>query len=177
MATWTCPECKRHFGAVGRGHMCNPGLSVEEFLASSPAFVEPVFEAVRGHLADVDAKVGGELIIDPLAKKMLFKNGPTFCILDVKTKWVAIGFTLRRQLETGRLSRKIIDSGGKYYHVVNAGEDFEQDFDVEFRGWLTEAYHVGDPEASDDFRGSAASASSDDPMMPDDIDFEIAPPH
>ncbi len=176
MATWTCPKCTREFGAVGRRHTCTPGLSVDEFLASSPAFVQPVFDAVRDHLVDVDVDAGGDLIVDPLGTKVLFKNGPTFCILDVKTKWVAVGFTLRRQLETGRLSRKVVDYGGKFFHVVNAGEDFGQIFDDEFRGWLAEAYHLRNPDASDDFRSGVAGASAGDPMMPDDVDFEIAPP-
>lgn len=162
--------------------MCNPGLTIEEFLDASPSFVGPVFERVNQHLAGVDADAGGELIVDPLAAKVLFKNGPTFCILDVKTKWVAIGFSLRRQLETGRLSRKVADYGAKFFHVVNVADP--DDVDDELRSWLTEAYHHGDPDAADAFRdeGDAGAgevrsvSSSDDPMMPDDIDFEIAPP-
>ena len=187
MAAWRCPDCKREFGAVGRGHMCTPGLSIDEFLDGSPDFVGPVLERVREHLVAVDAAANGELIVDPLEKKVLLKNGPTFAILDVKTKWVAVGFSLRRKVESGRLSRKVADYGSKYFHVVNvAAADLVDD---ELCGWLTEAYHHGDPDAADAFRGEQAgdrgdrggsdvvsASSSDDPMLPDDIDFEIAPP-
>lgn len=182
MAAWTCPDCKREFGAVGRGHMCTPGLSVDEFIQGSPAFVRPIFERVHEHLVAVDAAADGELIVDPLAKKVLLKNGPTFAILDVKTKWVAVGFSLRRKLESDRLSRKVADSGSKFFHVVNVADaDLVDD---ELRNWLTEAYHHGDPDAADAFRGQqdrengdvSSASSSADPMMPDDIDFEIAPP-
>lgn len=183
MVAWTCPDCKRDFGAVGRGHICNPGLSIEEFLGSSPAFVPPIFERVHEHLVAVDATAGGELIVDPLAGKVLFKNGPTFAILDVKTKWVALGFSMRRRLEAGRLSRKVTDYGSKFFHVVNVAD--ADLIDDELCDWLTEAYHHGDPAAADAYRderdgdraGDVVSASSsDDPMLPDDIDFEIAPP-
>ncbi len=183
MAAWTCPDCKREFGAVGRGHMCTRGLSIDEFLDGSPVFVGPVFERVHEHLIAVDAAAGGELIVDPLDKKVLLKNGPTFAILDVKTKWVAVGFSLRRKLESGRLSRKVSDYGSKHFHVVNMTE--AGSVDDELCDWLTEAYHHGDPDAADVFRetmkggdGDSAvhSTSSSDPMMPDDIDFEIAPP-
>lgn len=169
MAPWTCPDCKRSFGAVGRGHMCSPGLTVEQFLLDAPGFVEPVFRAVNDHLRAVDDDHGGDLIVDPVPHKVLFKNGPTFCIVDVKTKWVAVGFSLRRPLETGRLSRKISDSGGRYYHVVNV--DDPDLIDDEFRAWLTEAYHHGAAG-----KAAARSPINLDPMVPDDIDFEIAPP-
>ena len=180
MAAWTCPDCNRRFGAVGRGHMCTPGLSIDEFVQGSPGFVGPVFDRVHEHLLAVDAAADGELIVDPLAKKVLLKNGPTFAILDVKTKWVAVGFNLRRQLESDRFSRKVAENGGKFFHVVNVVEP--ESIDDELCGWLTEAFHHGDPDAADAFRdrqvGDVSSASSsDDPMMPDDIDFEIAPPH
>ena len=179
VVAWTCPDCKRSFGAVGRGHICAPGLTNEEFIDGSPAFVRPVFERVDAHLRSVDEVAGGDLIVDPLSDKVLFKNGPTFAILEVKTKWVAIGFSLRRRLESGRLSRKVADYGTKFFHVVNATD--ADVVDDELRDWLTEAYHHGDPDAADAFRGAdsvdvMAAPSNDDPMLPDDIDFEIAPP-
>jgi hypothetical protein len=169
MARWTCPDCDRDFGAVGRGHMCSPGLTTDEFVTSSPDFVEPIFRAVHDHLRSIDAEVDGDLIVDPLQEKVLFKNGPTFCILDVKTKWVAIGFSLRRGLETGRLSRKTSEQSGRHYHVINVVDPAL--IDDELREWLTEAYHHGSSG-----KGSAPKPSRLDPMVPDDIDFEIAPP-
>ena len=179
MATWTCPDCNRDFGAVGRGHMCSPGLTTEEFVAGSPDFVAPVFRAVHDHLRAVDAEVAGDLIVDPLEKKVLFKNGPTFCILDVKTKWVAVGFSLRRGLETGRLSRKTSEQGGRHYHVINITDAVL--IDDELREWLTEAYHHGVRGKGAGGKGAggkgvASKPSRLDPMVPDDIDFEIAPP-
>jgi len=148
--------------------MCQPGLSVEEFIEASPDFTASVFQAVHDHLVVVDrAHDDGQLIVDPLATKVLFKNGPTFCILDVKTKWVAVGFSLRRRLESGRLSRKVTDYGSKFFHVVNV--DDPELIDDEFREWLAEAYSHGDEPAQ-------AAAGAGDPMVPDDVDVVIAPP-
>ena len=149
--------------------MCDPGLTVEAFLSVAPSFVAPVFHVVHAHLRSVDDEIGGDLIVDPLAKKVLFKNGPTFCIVDIKTKWVAVGFSLRRSLQTGRLSRKTAHYGERHYHVINVTDPAI--IDDEFLEWLTEAYHHGAPG-----RGKAAQSSDVDPMVPDDIDFEIAPP-
>jgi hypothetical protein len=160
MATWTCPDCRRDFGAVGRNHVCSPGLSIDDFVAASPAWVEPVLTVVHAHLIDIDATEGtGDLIVDPLTTKVLFKHGPTFCILDVKTKWVAVGFSLHRKLTSGRLSRKVLDYGDKFFHVINVVD--AADVDDEFRDWLTEAYHAG----------VTARPSLHDPMVPDDVDI------
>ena len=172
MAVWTCPDCRRKFGAAGQGHMCQPGLTVVEFIDVSPGFAGPVFERVLEHLVAVDDQHDdGNLIVDPLAKKVLFKNGPTFCVLDVKTKWVAVGFSLRRRLESGRLSRKVADYGSKFFHVVNV--DDPELIDDEFRGWLTEAYVRAGSGGDEPTQGAAGGG---DPMVPDDVDFVIAPP-
>ncbi|MFK8023398.1 MAG: DUF5655 domain-containing protein [Ilumatobacter sp.] len=162
MATWTCPNCARTFGKRAQGHMCHPGATIDEFLEGTPEFVTQVFRRVHDHLCAVDESEGGDLIVDPLEKKVLFKHGPTFCMLEVKSKWVAVGFSLRRQVASGRLSRKTTEYGGKFFHVVNVSDSSM--IDDEFEDWLTEAYHLG----------QTAAPSSGDPMVPDDVDFEIS---
>ena len=69
---WTCPDCKRSFGAKGRGHMCQPGITLEHYFASARPEAKPIFEAVNAHLVTLD----GDLIVDPLSKMIRFKNGP-----------------------------------------------------------------------------------------------------
>lgn len=80
-----------------------------------------------------------------------------------------MGFSLRRSLQTGRLSRKTTDYGARFYHVINVTDPAA--IDDEFCEWLTEAYHHGASGSA-----SAAQGGDVDPMVPDDIDFEIAPP-
>lgn len=134
--------------------MCRPGLTLEEYFAGARPEAKPIFDVINQHLETLD----GDLIVDPLSKKILFKNGPTICILDSMTKWVALGFTLRRKLSSPRLSRKVTDYQGKYYHVVNL-TDAEQ-VDDELLEWLTEAFYQEDEPSGD----------GADPMVPDDID-------
>lgn len=75
--------------------------------------------------------------------------------------WVAVGFFLRRNMESGRLSREMSDDGKRFHHVVNV--DGASTIDEEFSDWITEAYH----------HGRASISSPHDPMIPDDIDFEL----
>lgn len=154
---WTCPDCKRSFGAKGRQHMCEPGLTIEEYLSTARPEAGPIFERVNEHLATLD----GDLIVDPLSSKVLFKNGPVIATLQSMTKWVALGFTLRRRLESSRLSRKVTEYQGKFWHVLNL-TDGEQ-VDDELLEWLTEAFHRDDPPPN----------SGIDPMVPDDIDDDF----
>lgn len=151
---WTCPDCKRSFGAKGRGHMCQPGITLEHYFASARPEAKPIFEAVNAHLVTLD----GDLIVDPLSKMIRFKNGPTIGILESKTKWVALGFTLRRKITSKRFSRKVTEYQGKFHHVINL-TDADQ-VDEQLLEWLTEAFYRGDPPSLD-------------PMVPDDIDEDF----
>lgn len=153
---WTCPKCDRQFGAKGTGHMCQPGLTLDQFFDSSRPEAEPIFRVVNAHLETLD----GELIVDPLQKKLLLKNGPTFASLDSMTKWVALGFTLRRKVASPRFSRKVSEMSGRFYHVMNLTGP--EQIDGEVLEWLTEAFYKGDvPDTSG---GS---------MVPDDIDEDF----
>lgn len=152
---WTCPKCKRAFGTKGTGHMCRPGLTLDEHFATARPEAKPIFDRVHGHLETLD----GDLIVDPLEKKILFKNGPTIAVLDSMTKWVALGFPLRRKVASSRFSRKITSFQGKFHHVLNL-TDPEQ-IDDEVLEWLTEAFYKGDVP------------SEGDSMVPDDIDADF----
>lgn len=97
---------------------------------------------------------------------VLFKHGGTFATLTSMTKWVAVGFSLRRKLSSQRLSRKVQEYGSKYHHVVNL-TDVGQ-VDDELLDWLAESFSasVG--------RSPSTGGGDDDGMVPDDVDAEIS---
>ena len=141
--------------------MCRPGTTIDELASRSIDTFRPVYDRVHEHLVAVDADHDGELIVDPLDRLVQFKNGPVFAMIRPMTKWSAVGFQLLRRLESPRLSRKVQDNASRFFHTVNVADPDE--VDDELLGWLTEAYDSASP-------GSAASS---DPMVPDDIDFEL----
>lgn len=137
--------------------MCQPGLTLDEWFDNARSEARPIFEIINEHVETLE----GDLIVDPLLnKKILFKNGPTVFIIESMTKWVAVGFTLRRKLASKRMSRKVVDYQGKYYHVVNLTDPIQ--VDDELLEWLTEAFYKGDPPSE-----------GADPMVPDDIDDDF----
>ncbi len=161
MTVWTCPDCERDFGAAGQGHDCRPGLTIEEYAAGALPYFRQIYDRIEARLLPLD----GDLIIDPIDKMVLFKHGGTFATLTSMTKWVAVGFSLRRKLSSGRLSRKVQEYGSKYHHVVNLTGP--QEVDDELLGWLEEAFFtsVGRPPPS--------LADDEGGMVPDDVDIDI----
>lgn len=166
MERWTCPNCNRAFGKKNQSHLtCEPAISLDEYFAVAKPFEKPVFDAVNTHLSTLD-----DVIIDPLGVGILLKNGPMFAELRPKTKWVALGFSLPRKLESGRLSRKVVEYGHKHFHVINV--DDPAMIDDEIFEWLTEAYHfAGGTLAS--YRAADRRGNDGDGMVPDDVDDEL----
>ena len=159
MTIWTCPNCDRRFGAVGQGHDCRPGLTIDEYSSSALAGFRPMYDRIAERLESLD----GDLIIDPIDKMVLFKHGGTFATLTSMTKWVAVGFGLRRQLTSRRLSRKVQTQGEKSWHVVNLHAP--DDVDDELLDWLEEAFWAS--------VGKTVPGDDDEGMVPDDVDIDI----
>ncbi len=176
MNRWRCPNCDRVFGKKNQRHLCGePALSLEEYFSTAKPFEKPIFDAVNVHLQTLD-----DVIIDPLGIGILLKNGPLFAELRAKTKWVALGFSLPRKLESGRLSRKVVEYGNKFFHVINV--DDPEIIDDEIFEWLTEAYHLAGGTLQAFRRATATNSLSDrgdgrgnggDGMVPDDIDVDF----
>lgn len=133
---WQCPECQRKFGRANQGHECAPAMDIEEYFETGPAFERPIFEVIRAHMQSVDPDVWFE----PVSVGVFFKRRSVFLSLRTMTKWVAVGFSLDRKLDNGRISRKVVAHGKRYHHVVNVKDAAE--IDQVLLDWLTEAWHA-----------------------------------
>ena len=109
-------------------------MSIEEFFDTGPEFERAIFEKVLAHLQTVDS----EIWFEPVSVGIFFKRRTVFIALRTMTKWVAVCFQLNRRLENSRISRKVIENNGRYYHVVNVSE--VDQIDDELAGWLVEAW-------------------------------------
>ena len=132
---WTCPECGRLFGRVRQSHECAPAMELEEYLATGPDFERSIFDAV---MTRVDAI--GPVVIEPVSVGLFIKhtNGVRFVELRPMTKWMALSFLLPRRLDHPRVSRKPMQAGQQWFHVVNLHT--ADDVDDLIAGWLAESY-------------------------------------
>lgn len=158
MERWRCPTCKREFGRTNQGHMCNPGMTLEEYYAQAAPFERPIIEVLTAHFESL-----GDVIVDPIDMGVIYKNGPTCCVVRAMKKWLAVGFSLGRRIDSDRISRKIVDHGTRHYHVINVSDP--EQLDDELLDWLAEAYFTAGGATP-----SVAASGGSDPMVPDDID-------
>ena len=129
-------------------------MSLDEFFSTAKPWERPIFDVVSAHILKQ-----GDVVIDPIAIGILFKNGPMFVELRSMKRWTAVGFYLGRKLTSSRLSRKVIDHNGKFMHYINV--DHPSQIDDEVLSWIAEAYHQA--------QGRSPMSASADPMVPDDI--------
>lgn len=109
-------------------------MAIDEYFETGPDFEQPIFRAVLAVLADVDPDIWYE----PVSVGIFFKRRTSFLQLRTKTRWVAVGFSLRRRVTSDRIARKVIEHNGRYHHVVNVRAADE--VDDELAGWLVEAW-------------------------------------
>ncbi len=166
---WTCPDCQRVFGKKNQSHLkCEPAISPDQYFAQARPFERPIFDAVYLRLGHLDG-----LIVDPIGVGILLKNGPMFAELRPKTKWTALGFSLGRKVNSGRLSRKVVSYGKKYFHVINI--DDPTIIDQEIADWLIEAYHLaGGTSMPDRAASDGTDSGSSSGMVPDDVEDPLA---
>lgn len=111
-------------------------MTLEEYFSTGPAWERPIFDAVMAHLATL-----GPVHVEPVSVGIFIKRDGSFLELRPKTKWVALGFALDRDLAHPKIARTIKDKRrdrpGAYYVVNLRGPD---DVDDDVRDWLTESY-------------------------------------
>ena len=127
MSLWTCPDCDRRFGKRNQGHECAPAMTLDDYFSTGPERERPIFEAVWAHLDGLEDDDGNTVYVEPVSVGIFFKRRRTFAQLRPMTRWVALSFNLNRKLTSTRLSRKVIEHGGRHYHVVNIREPEEID--------------------------------------------------
>ena len=132
---WSCPDCGRLFARRGQGHDCAPGLTLDEYFATGPAHERPVYDAVMAHLATV-----GPVHADVVSVGIFLKNPHNFAQLRPMQRWVAVGFSLRRQAHHRTITRKVARYGARYWHTANVATP--ADLDADLRDLLTEAYRT-----------------------------------
>ena len=116
-------------------HDCAPGLTLAEYFASGPAHERPVFDAVIAHLETV-----GPVHLDIVSVGIFLKNPRKFAELRPRDRWVALAFSLGRRTAHPTITRKVVEHGGRFWHVANIADPGE--FDDDLADLLTEAYEL-----------------------------------
>ncbi len=132
---WTCPECERRFGRRGQSHVCEPGLTVEEYFADYPPEFREIHERVVGLLEAM-----GAVVVEPVEVGILFKKRGTFVELRPRKKGFTLSFILPRRLDHPRITRRTPMSKQGTRTSIALVVHSADVIDDEVREWLAEAY-------------------------------------
>jgi Domain of unknown function (DUF5655) len=113
-------------------------MSIEEYFSTGPPHERPIFEAVMARLSGI-----GPVHVEPVSVGIFLKRSGTFAELRPMTKWVAVGFGLRRTVRHPTITRRVFEFSGRYYHVANVRSPAEIDDDLV--AFLVEAYEMSEP--------------------------------
>lgn len=111
-------------------------MTMADYLETSPAHERPVVERLLRHVESL-----GPVHVEPVSVGIFLKHGETlarFAQLRTMTRFVAVGFSLRRTVRHPRITRKVIPHGGRYHHIANVGG--ADDLDEALLALVSEAY-------------------------------------
>jgi hypothetical protein len=108
-------------------------MTLDEYFSTGPPHERPVFDAVRAHLLHEEV----EVVVEPVSVGIFLKRSRTVVELRPKERWVAVSFSLRRQVRHPLITRRVVPYGTRFFHVANVATP--DDLDDDLLGWLVEA--------------------------------------
>jgi hypothetical protein len=130
---WVCPECGREFGKANQGHVCAPGVPLEEVFMGRPPVQREVYDALLAHLETL-----GGVHADQVRVGVFWKTDRKLAEIRPMARALSVNLALPREIRSPRVMRVLRSSSDKFWHIVRITRPDE--VDDELLGWLTEAY-------------------------------------
>jgi len=133
MVRWVCPECGREFGNRNQGHLCAPGVPLDEVFEGRPPVQRELYEAMLEHLDQF-----GGVHADAVRVGVFWKTDRKLAEIRPMARALSVELGLPREIRSPRVTRVQRASSEKYWHTIRVTEP--EQIDDELLGWLTEAY-------------------------------------
>lgn len=134
---WHCPSCDRTFANRNQTHTCAaPGNLDRHFITAAPA-VRATFDQVLDALAGL-----GPPTVLPEKTRIALHVRMSFAAFMPRRRWLNGHLVLARRIDNPRFHRIETYSPRNVLHAFRLTGP--EQVDDEFRGWLVEAYHVGE---------------------------------
>jgi hypothetical protein len=131
---WTCPVCGQSFVTRNMPHSCQV-VELDEFFAGST--LRGLFE-----LYVTAARENGPVTVNATKSRISLQARMRFAAVQrPRKRYLPAHFVLTRPVESPRLSVEYLPP---YYYVHRLRLADPADLDDELRGWLAEAYQVGE---------------------------------
>jgi hypothetical protein len=133
---WRCPKCRRAFANRNQSHACGRHSLSHHFKGKRPE-IRALFDAVVASIREL-----GPVRVLPEKTRIAFQVRMSFAQLTPRQQWIDGHVVLARRLENERFRKIETISPRNHVHVFRLRD--VSDIDEEFRGWLVEAYAVGE---------------------------------
>lgn len=137
-ALWRCPKCRRSFANRNQTHSCAK-LGVTDHFRGKPPGIRALYDCVVREI-----KAIGPVKVLKEKTRIAFRVRMSFAQLTPRQKWIDGHVVLARRLESPRFRKVETFSARNHLHAFRLTHPGE--IDAEFRGWLREAYAVGNQE-------------------------------
>lgn len=133
---WRCGECGRAFANRNQTHACGRH-DLEHHFENRPPHVRALFEAVLAVAQSI-----GPVTVLPEKTRIAFQVRMSFAQVTPRQRWLDGHVVLARRLDHPRFRSIQTISPGNHVHTFRLATMDE--IDDELRGWLAEAYSVGE---------------------------------
>jgi hypothetical protein len=133
---WRCAVCKRLFANRHQSHACGR-YRLRDHFEGKPAEIREIYDRVRHMLRDI-----GPVRVLAEKTRIAFQVRMSFAQLTPRRQWVDAHVVLARRLEHPRFRRVETFSPRNHLHAFRLWRP--DDVDETVRGWLIEAYAVGE---------------------------------
>jgi Domain of unknown function (DUF5655) len=133
---WACPDCGRTFAAARQVHTCRPLGRVDDHFTRSAPEVRATFDRI---VEAVSALGPVEVLAE--RTRIALHVRMSFAALTPRRRWLDGHLVLARTVPSPRFRRIETYSPRNVLHAFRLTSPAE--VDDEFRGWLAEAYRVG----------------------------------
>jgi Domain of unknown function (DUF5655) len=132
MARWECPDCGREVGNRNQGHVCAPGVLLDEVFEGRPPVQRELYDVMLAHLESL-----GGVHADAVRVGVFWKTDRKLAEIRPMARALSVQLTLPREVDTP-ITRVLRASSEKFVHIIRVNDPDE--IDDELLGWLTEAY-------------------------------------
>jgi hypothetical protein len=134
---WSCPRCRRLFANRNQSHTCARLHNLDHHFRDKPREIRALYDRFVSAV-----KALGPVKILPEKTRIAFQVRMSFAQITPRRRWLEGHVVLARRLEHPRFRRIETFSPRNHVHLFRIEK--LSDIDAELRGWLREAYAVGE---------------------------------
>jgi hypothetical protein len=135
-AMWICPRCGRTFANRNQTHTCAALGELDRHFAQASPGVRATFDAIVAAVSRL-----GPVTVLPEKTRIALHARMSFAAVMPRRRWLNGHLVLARQVDSPRFLRIEVYSPRNVLHAFRLTSP--EEVDVEFTGWLAEAYFVG----------------------------------